>query len=114
MHSPRYFDARDIRSYQNKDVMANSGKDPYLVGEAYCTIQIQLSELELLACMTCMVDCTEWARNAMHERARIAADEVIQKYATVALQNGWTIPNTKLDIVKAAYEKGVVRGVSST
>ena len=88
-----------------------SPQDPYLVGEPHRTIQIQLSELEYLACMTCMADCDDWARNALHERARIATDDVVQKYVAAALQNGWAIPNTKLDIVKAAYEKGVVSSV---
>lgn len=85
-----------------------SSGDPYLVGDVHHTVQIHLSELEHLACMTCMANCDEWARNALHERARIAVDEITQKYVAAALQNGWTIPNTKLDIVKAAYEKGVV------
>lgn len=58
--------------------------------------------------MTCMADCQEWTSNVLHERARIAVDDITQKYVTAALQNGWTIPNTKLEIVMAALEKGVV------
>lgn len=72
-------------------------------------IRITLSEEEHLAARTVMADPQEWAENAIRNRANIAANDVVQKYVSVAIENNWTIPNTRIEIIKAAISKGVFR-----
>ena len=78
-----------------------------------CEIRITLSEEEHLAVRTEMLDCQEWAENAIRVRADIAAKNIVQKYVSKALENGWTIPSSRIEIIKDAYAKGVVKQVDN-
>lgn len=79
-------------------------------------IHITLTEEEFLSAKYVMADCQIWTENAIRERARIAGDEIVQLYVSNAIQNGWSIPSSKLEIIKDAYAKGVVKqpSMSST
>lgn len=80
-------------------------QDPHIEGNVAIEMIIRLNELELEA-LKSIVDCPcKWTANAVHNRARIAIDEIVSKYVAKALENGWDIPQNKLDIVKAYNEK---------
>jgi len=66
---------------------------------------IKLNELEVEALKSIVCCPCEWTANAIHNRARIAIDDITGKYVAEALENGWNIPQTKLEIVKAYNEK---------
>ena len=79
-------------------------QDPdFIGGTPAIEINVKLTELEVLA-LECKQICPcDWVCNAIHNRARIAADDIISNYVSKALENGWEIPQTKLDIVKKAH-----------
>jgi hypothetical protein len=54
--------------------------------------------------VTASVD--EWLQNAAHERARLAVDEIVQLSVQKFLTTNQPIPQTKLEIVSAAYANG--------
>ena len=75
------------------------------------TFEVTLSEEQFLACQSCMLDYKQWTINAIHERARRAMDDIIQQYVRVAMENGWNIPTNKLELIKDAYARGIVKTV---
>jgi len=78
--------------------------DSYIQGEVHTEMIVKLNEIETLALKTIMKCPCEWTANAVHERARVAIDAIVEKYVQEALKNGWEIPQTKLEIVKAYNE----------
>jgi hypothetical protein len=66
-------------------------------------IHVKLNEIETLALECSKICACDWVCNAIHNRARIATDDIISKYVTEALENGWDIPQSKLDIIKKAH-----------
>lgn len=74
-------------------------------------IHITLTEEEHLAAKTEMISCQEWTENAIKIRSDTAAKNIVRKYVDAAMENGWTVPNTRLEIIKEAYAKGVVKDV---
>jgi hypothetical protein len=74
-----------------------------------CEIHITLTEEEHLAAKSEMINCQEWAENAIKVRCNTAGKNIVKKYIDAAMENGWTIPNTRIEIIKEAYAKGVVK-----
>ena len=52
---------------------------------------------------------SEWAENAVTERARIANDEIVSIYTNRALDEGVQIPATRELIVADAFTRGWVK-----
>ena len=51
----------------------------------------------------------EWIDNAVHERARIAIEEIVQLTVQKCLDTGTQIPGSKDDMVSLAFTKGWVK-----
>lgn len=51
----------------------------------------------------------DWIQNVVHERCRIAMDEIVQIGVQHCLQEGVQIPGTKDEIVALAFEQGWVK-----
>ena len=78
--------------------------DPDFTGDVPMSeILVKLNEQEVLALECSKICACDWVCNAIHNRARIAIDEIIANYVTQALENGWDIPQNKLDILRKAH-----------
>lgn len=66
------------------------------------TYTITLSDAEDKAIHVVALDAQEWIDNAVHERCRIAIDEIIAKEVERKLSIGESITGSKDDIVLAA------------
>ena len=66
------------------------------------TITITLSAAELKALNFVAVSAQEWADNVVHERCRIAIEEIVASEVERITASGGTISGTKEDIVNAA------------
>jgi hypothetical protein len=51
----------------------------------------------------------DWIQNAVHERCRIAIDEIVGITVQKCLDNGVQLPGTKDAIVALAFERGWVK-----
>jgi hypothetical protein len=51
----------------------------------------------------------EWIENAVHERARIAIEEIVSITVQKCLDTGTQIPGSKDDMVKLAFKNGWVK-----
>ncbi len=63
---------------------------------------ITLSDAEDKALSVVALDQNEWIQNAVHERCRIAIEEIVNSEVQRKLANGETITGTKDDIVLQA------------
>lgn len=63
---------------------------------------ITLSEAEDKALSTVALDQNDWIQNAVHERCRIAIEEIVQAEVQRLLAEGKPITGSKEDIVLAA------------
>lgn len=71
---------------------------------------ITLTEAEDLALQYVAADPQDWIDNAVHNRARIAIDEICQLYTNYKLDNDQPITATnKSDMVVAAFEEGLIK-----
>ena len=71
---------------------------------------ITLTEAEDLALQYVAADPQDWIDNAVHNRARIAIDEICQLYTNYKLENDQPITATnKSDMVVAAFEEGLIK-----
>lgn len=70
---------------------------------------IELTETEDLAMQFIAADVDEWIQNAVHERARVAIDEIVKIAVDKFLEAGQSIPGSKDEIVAAAYTNGWVK-----
>lgn len=66
------------------------------------TITITISDAELKALEFVAKSAQEWAENAVHERCRIAIEEIVASEVQRITATGGTISGTKEDIVNAA------------
>ena len=71
-------------------------------------ITVTLTETEYKALQYAAFDPQEWADNAVHERCRIAIDEIVKITVEKCLENGIQIPSSKDEMVMLAYEQGWV------
>lgn len=70
---------------------------------------VELTQTEDLAMQYIAASVDEWIQNAVHERARVAIDEIVRIAVERFLQAGQPIPGSKDEIVAAAYANGWVR-----
>ena len=75
-------------------------------------ITIELTETEALALSYAALSPQDWADNAVHNRCRIAIDEIVQVVMTKCLAEGEQIPTTREAIVAHGYECGVVKSAA--
>jgi len=73
------------------------------------TITIELTDTQLKGLQYAALSPQEWAENAVHERARIANDEIVKTVVEQCLNNGEQIPTTREEIVAHGFECGVVK-----
>lgn len=69
---------------------------------------VTLTEAENSALSYAAVSQQEWIDNVVHERCRIAIEEVVKICVEACLENGVQIPNSKDEIVKLAFDRGWV------
>jgi len=69
------------------------------------TITITLSDAEFKALEFVASSAQEWADNAVHNRCRIAMEEIVASEVERITASGGTISGTKEDIVNAASIK---------
>jgi hypothetical protein len=73
------------------------------------TIQIELTDTQFKGLEYAALSPSEWAENAVTERARIANDEIVSIYTNRALDEGVQIPATRELIVADAFTRGWVK-----
>jgi hypothetical protein len=69
---------------------------------------ITLTETEDLALSYAALDQQDWINNAVHERCRVAIDEIVQYTVQKCLDANISIPSTRDDIVALAFSQGWV------
>jgi hypothetical protein len=73
------------------------------------TYTVNYTETENKAMAFAAADVNEWIRNAAHERARLAVDEIVAIAIQKFLEAGQSIPGSKDEIVSAAFANGWVK-----
>ena len=66
------------------------------------TYTIELSDVEQKAMEYIAVDIDQWVQNAIHERARLAIEEMVRDDISYRMQNGLTISGTRDEMVLAS------------
>ena len=80
-----------------------------LIKDNSMTYQIALTAAEDAALSYVAFSQDDWIQNAVHERCRVAIEEIVGIAVQACLQEGVQIPGTKDDIVALAFEKGWVK-----
>ena len=70
---------------------------------------VTLTDTQDLGLQYAALSPQDWITNAVTERARIAADEIVQLTVQHCLDNGEAIPLTREAIVAHAFDHGVVK-----
>lgn len=70
---------------------------------------VQLTEAEDLALSFIALSQQDWIDNFVHDRCRIAIDEIVSICVEECLKTGTQIPSSKEEIVKLAFEKNWVK-----
>lgn len=73
------------------------------------TYNITLTQAEDKALAFVALGQDDWIQNAVHERARIAIDEIVQITVAKCLETNVQIPGSKDDMVELAYTQGWVK-----
>jgi len=73
------------------------------------TYTIEFTTTEDIAMSYAAIDVNDWIQNAVHERARIAIDEVVNIAVQKFLETGQNIPNSKDAIIAAAFANGWIK-----
>lgn len=73
---------------------------------------VEYNEVEEMAMQYVALSVNDWIQNAAHERARVAIDEIVQLAVQKFLESGQTIPGSKEEIVRAAYDNGWISTVA--
>ena len=77
-------------------------------------ITITITDTQMKGLEYAALSPSDWADNAVTERARIATDEIVQIYTNRALDEGVTIPATRELIVADAFTRGWVQTAAET
>ena len=72
---------------------------------------ITLTDTEDKALSYASASQQDWIDNAVHNRCRIAIDEIVKIYTERALDEGIQIPSTREEIVNDAFTRGWVKTV---
>lgn len=70
---------------------------------------VTLTDAENRALSAVAVSQQEWIDNAVHERCRIAIEEIVRITVEQCLTTGTPIPNSKDEMVALAFEHGWVK-----
>ena len=73
------------------------------------TITIELTDTQFKGLEYAALSPSDWAENAVTERARLANDEIVSIYTNRALDEGVQIPATRELIVADAFTRGWVK-----
>lgn len=73
------------------------------------TYNITLTQAEDKALAFVALSQDDWIQNAVHERCRIAIDEIVQITVAKCLETNIQIPGSKEDMVELAYTQGWVK-----
>jgi len=73
---------------------------------------ITLSTAEDKALSYAAMSQQEWIDNAVHERCRIAIDDLVQITVAKCLETGTQIPSSKDAMVDLAFERGWVKSAA--
>jgi hypothetical protein len=73
------------------------------------TISISLTESEYKCLQYVTTSPSDWSKNVVRDRARIASDAIIQIYTERALSEGIQIPLTSDLIIDDAFARGWVQ-----
>jgi len=73
------------------------------------TYTITLSDAEDKALSYVALSQQDWIDNAVHERARIAIDEIVQITVAKCLETGTQVPGSKDAMVDLAFAQGWVK-----
>ena len=75
---------------------------------------VGITTAEFLSLQNVMVDQQEWIDNAIQNRARIAIEEIVNKYTQYKINKGEAVTAIGTTaVLQAAYAEGVV-GIAST
>lgn len=72
-------------------------------------ITIALTDTQYAGLEYAAMSPQDWAENAVHERCRIAIDEIVQITVQHCLDNGIQVPATRDDIVAYAFANSIVK-----
>jgi hypothetical protein len=73
------------------------------------TYTITLTSAEDAALSFAALSQDDWINNAVHERCRIAIDEIVQIVVQKCLETGTQIPGSKGEMVTLAFAQGWVK-----
>ncbi len=73
------------------------------------TYTITLTDAENSALAYAALSQDDWIQNAVHERCRIAIDEIVQITVAKCLETNVQIPGSKDEMVALAYTQGWVK-----
>lgn len=73
------------------------------------TYNITLTQAEDKALAFVALGQDDWIQNAVHERCRIAIDEIVQLTVAKCLETNVQIPGSKDEMVELAYTQGWVK-----
>ena len=72
-------------------------------------IQIELTDTQYKGLEYAALSPSDWAENAVTERARIANDEIVQLTVQHCLDNGIQVPTTREAVVAYAFDNALVK-----
>jgi hypothetical protein len=78
------------------------------------TYTIELTESEELAMQYIALSANAWIQHAIHERARIATEQIVQDVLPKFFENNVQIPASKAEIVIEAYDRGYIKSAAQT
>jgi hypothetical protein len=70
---------------------------------------VTLTDTQDMAMQAIALSVQDWIDNAVTERARISADEIVNLTVQHCLDNGVQVPATREEIVAYAFDNGVVK-----
>lgn len=73
------------------------------------TYNITLTAAEDAALSYAALSQDDWIQNAVHERCRVAIDEIVQITVAKCLETGTQIPGSKEEMVTLAFAQGWVK-----
>lgn len=73
------------------------------------TLTLTLTESEYKCLEYITISPSDWSKNVVRDRARIAADAIVQIYTSRAISEGIQIPLTKDEIIDDAFARGWVK-----
>lgn len=74
--------------------------------------QITLTSTEDAALSFVALSQDDWIQNAVHERARVAIEEIVQLTVAKCLETGTAIPGSKEEMVELAFAQGWVKSAA--